>query len=393
MGVILVNLKEGDQFGYLTVIRESERRNGRRCYRCKCVCGKEIDVPFASLRSGSAKSCGCKRSEIAARTRCEEKEKELIGKTFNEFTVIDVLPPKNKGEGRRLVCKCSCGKTFTMLKQSLKKQKSCGHLIYKKFKMPEENISMTNHRAYPVLAGMIRRCENKKDQAYKYYGARGIKICDEWRNNPLSFFKWFDENYNDELRQNTIDRIDVNGDYCPENCRLVDMKTQQRNRTNNTLYDGKTAGEIGENLGIPQSYIKQRLTIGNSLEQIKAKWYELQKIRENDEWMNLTTFAKKVGLSKNAIAVMVSRHKLKPRHTPIFERVYFTEEDVETFKKTYSRKLKTYDGKSICEISRESGIPWSYIQRRLKKGKSIQEILDERRNDFTPRNYKKSQSE
>ena len=73
--------------------------------------------------NSSAKSCGCKRSEIAARTRCEEKEKELIGKTFNEFTVIDVLQPKKKGEGRRLVCKCSCGKTFTMLKQSLKKQK------------------------------------------------------------------------------------------------------------------------------------------------------------------------------------------------------------------------------------------------------------------------------
>lgn len=78
---------------------------------------------------------------------------------------------------------------------------------------------------------MIERCYKPTCSSYKNYGARGITVCDEWKDSNIAFFEWSVNNgYAEGL---SIDRIDPNGNYCPENCRWVDMKTQQNNRTNN----------------------------------------------------------------------------------------------------------------------------------------------------------------
>ena len=88
-------------------------------------------------------------------------------------------------------------------------------------------------RLYSTWCRIKRKCYNPNDDHYKYYGARGIKVCDEWLNNPKAFYNWSMENgYQNNL---TIDRIDVNGNYEPNNCRWVDMSTQVRNRRN-TIY-------------------------------------------------------------------------------------------------------------------------------------------------------------
>lgn len=96
-----------------------------------------------------------------------------------------------------------------------------------------------------VYKSMKARCYNASNSRYMNYGARGIKVCDEWLNNKNSFFEWAANNGYDPnaLRgKNTLDRIDVNGDYCPENCRFVDMEIQNNNRRNNHLisYNGET---------------------------------------------------------------------------------------------------------------------------------------------------------
>lgn len=116
-------------------------------------------------------------------------------------------------------------------------------------------------RLYEIWCGMKKRCYNHKDKRFKNYGARGITVCDEWKSSFQAFHDWaMSHGYSDVL---TIDRVDVNGHYCPENCRWVDAKIQQRNTTRNHFVtafgETKTIAEWSEEKGINQGVIKDRL--------------------------------------------------------------------------------------------------------------------------------------
>lgn len=113
---------------------------------------------------------------------------------------------------------------------------------------------------------MKSRCYCKTEPNYRKYGARGITVCEEWRDNYASFMEWaYANGYDETLPRGacTIDRIDVNGNYCPENCRWITHKQQQSNRTNNHLieYNGEThtVTEWSELLNINVSTIRGRL--------------------------------------------------------------------------------------------------------------------------------------
>lgn len=85
-----------------------------------------------------------------------------------------------------------------------------------------------NPRLYKIWQGIRQRCNNPNDKDYQNYGGRGIKVCEEWNNNSIAFIKWALSNgYSEQL---TIDRKDVNGDYCPENCHWADYTEQARNK-------------------------------------------------------------------------------------------------------------------------------------------------------------------
>lgn len=129
-----------------------------------------------------------------------------------------------------------------------------------------------NPRLYHVWKAMRKRCRNPNDTYFHLYGGRGIKVCDEWQNFK-NFLKWATENGYDKdapFGKCTIDRIDHDGDYCPENCRLVDMTVQNRNKSSNhyLTYKGETklATEWANELGIPLSTISVRLKRGYSIE-------------------------------------------------------------------------------------------------------------------------------
>jgi hypothetical protein len=95
---------------------------------------------------------------------------------------------------------------------------------------------LSRTRLYKVFRDMKTRCYNKNSPDYKDYGGRGIRICSEWLNDYLSFKSWAEENGYDEeapKMQCTIDRIDVNGNYEPSNCRCVSIAIQNKNRRNN----------------------------------------------------------------------------------------------------------------------------------------------------------------
>ena len=93
-------------------------------------------------------------------------------------------------------------------------------------------------RLYRIFAGMKDRCLNQNYKDYKYYGGRGIKICQEWLDDFMNFHEWAYNNGYDENAPHgecTIDRIDVNGNYEPSNCRWVDMNIQANNRRKNLI--------------------------------------------------------------------------------------------------------------------------------------------------------------
>ena len=116
-------------------------------------------------------------------------------------------------------------------------------------------------RLHNILSHMIDRCHNPNNAVYKNYGGRGITVCNEWRRKGgegiYNFIKWYKENGWLELDDptiQTIDRIDPNGDYCPENCRFITLQEQQRNKRNVVIYN-----YYGENLTLRQIAIKEKV--------------------------------------------------------------------------------------------------------------------------------------
>ena len=125
---------------------------------------------------------------------------------------------------------------------------------------------ISKSRLYEIWHGIKKRCYCKTDRNYIRYGARGIIMCDEWKNDVLAFKNWATENGYDENAprgQCTIDRIDVNGNYEPSNCRWVNSKEQAYNRRNNRniTYNGKTMSicQWADYLSIPRSTFNSRL--------------------------------------------------------------------------------------------------------------------------------------
>ena len=183
-----------------------------------------------------------------------------IGSIYNEYTVI--AGGKNTKAGRYYLCRCSCGTLKEIRASHLVsgKIKSCGcynkELSKQRLKNNKlsETHGMSKSRLYRIWMAMRSRCGVIKG-AQKNYGIRGIKVCDDWRNCFESFRNWAINNgYKDDL---TIDRIDVNCDYCPKNCRWITNLEQQNNRRNNHIIvvDNKkyTLAEYSRLTGIPQS--------------------------------------------------------------------------------------------------------------------------------------------
>lgn len=124
-----------------------------------------------------------------------------------------------------------------------------------------------------IYSMMKQRCYNSKMTNFKYYGARGIAVCDEWRNDSQSFYEWAILNgYKEEL---TLDRIDNSGNYEPSNCRWVTAKEQSNHRSNNIIlsFNGEnhTISEWSEITGIKQHVIRNRLIRGWSIENVLTR--------------------------------------------------------------------------------------------------------------------------
>lgn len=213
----------GRRFGSLTVIERAGHLHGRVSWLCQCDCGNTTVVTGRHLKSRHVVRCPeCHDGGMS-------RKYHLEGMRFGRLCVTEYA---GKVDGHRGMwkCLCDCGATALYSSQALLSggALSCG--CYRKEKHLVHGQSKT--RLYRVWKGMRNRCNNPNSPAYSLYGGRGIKVCDEW-DDFKPFMEWaFASGYDPMLPANecTIDRIDPDGDYRPDNCRWTDCHTQSKNR-------------------------------------------------------------------------------------------------------------------------------------------------------------------
>lgn len=191
---------------------------------------------------------------------------DMTGKRCGRLTVLSRVD--NRREWSYWMCRCDCGNEIVTEGKALRvgHTKSCGCLSHETASnlcVSRSTHGMRRHPLYNVYQGMIKRCEKPSEKSYKDYGARGIAMCAEWRQDPLAFFRWALANgYKSGL---TIDRIDNNGNYEPGNCRWADRITQGSNKRNNRRFEYRgeslTLAQLSRLSGLSPDTISARIEI------------------------------------------------------------------------------------------------------------------------------------
>ena len=186
---------------------------------------------------------------------------DLTGQQFGKLTVICRVGSNKRGRAM-WKCVCECGRTSIVVGTNLisGKTHSCGCLSRKHGKARKE-------RLYNIWVGMRQRCRDKNSKDYKRYGGRGIAVCPSWEDYR-TFRDWaMSSGYEDTL---TIDRIDSNGNYEPNNCRWASYKEQNNNLRSNVMViyeeEEMTMKQLAEKVGMSYTLLKQRLSRGWTVE-------------------------------------------------------------------------------------------------------------------------------
>lgn len=211
-----------------------------------------------------------------------EKFKNWTGMTNGTVTVLGYVG-KDENEIPMWKCKCDCDKEKGIYKiflspnrQVKNKNKSCG--CRSRHKVTHDK---TYTREYMMWEAIKERCYNKNVEGFHLYGGRGIKMCDRWLNSIENFINDIGKR---PTKYHTFDRIDVNGDYCPENFRWATPKEQANNRRNNRLikYNNEelTVTQWAEKIGTNSQNLFKKIDDGWSIEEILTRKY----IKRNKLW-------------------------------------------------------------------------------------------------------------
>lgn len=242
---------------------------------------------------------------------------DLTGEKFGRLTVIG-LSPRRSGRKSYWVCQCNCGNKVVVRSDILKAgtTQSCGCI-----KKEQDKINLTANRShkesrthlYNTWLGMKQRCYDKNTKTYKYYGERGIKVSDEWKNDYTNFAEWARENgYSEDL---TIERIDVNGDYSPDNCTWISFEEQMNNRRSSIMieWNGQTKNlkQWSEELDLPYRTLNSRYNRDNlrppELFKPLNRKYMPKLVTWNNETNDLATWARKYELHPKTVQQRYNR--------------------------------------------------------------------------------------
>lgn len=239
-------------FGTLTVKSLAPNRGSKRCWNCECTCGCSTVVATEALRSGNTRSCRSFSAHFVP----------MDGQRFSRWLVMREAPLKRRS--RRVLCKCDCGAESIVRVSDLNSgwSSSCGCLGREKSAETNRRHGGASRSEYRIWAAMRQRCGNPKNQAYRYYGGRGIKVCKRWASDFVNFYA----DMGARPKGLTIERIDNSRGYSPDNCKWVSRKEQTRNtRWNRQIkYKGEThcLVEWTELLQIPYKRTSSRLARG-----------------------------------------------------------------------------------------------------------------------------------
>lgn len=312
----------GEKFGHLTAISSRRERKGNSAktyWKCKCDCGNIIEIRMERLRNGVVKDCGvkcpyhikhsyedltgmrfgklivseklendnwkcrCDCGGVGIYSKvslvqgwkrdcgCVKRGDWIIGKKYEMLTIKRII--REKGEETKVECLCDCGntKTLSLTRVINKKVKSCGCLVPDKLRSVRKTHGKSKSRIYKIWKKMNDRCRNVNNKDYDKYGGRDIEISPEWsgEHGAENFIKWAYENGYDENAEKgkcTIDRINVDGNYEPSNCRWINMIEQSYNRRNTiriSVYgEMLTVKEISEKYNIPAKKVRRRYFYG-----------------------------------------------------------------------------------------------------------------------------------
>ena len=169
-----------------------------------------------------------------------------------------------KGNGVYLSCRCKCGTIKNVIIKNLKSgiSTSCGCIRSKNLIERNTKHNKRNTKIWRIWQAMKNRCGNKNFTQYNRYGGRGIKVCDEWKNDFVAFYK----DVGEPPKGMTLDRIDNNGNYEPNNVKWSTSKEQMRNKSNNRKINDICITDISRSLGGGDALVGKRLKRGWSVE-------------------------------------------------------------------------------------------------------------------------------